>query len=213
MRHALAASSIILALSASHVQAVPITYTETTIASGSLGGSAFTDSQVTVSFVGDTDSVVSPMPGFVLNAVGTASVSVAGGAAATFDAGRQTAFVFQGMNGAGIGAQSRDATVDQGGQTYILANNGPAFSAYDLRSAIGPVVGPAVFRPGLAFSTTAGDFTLTSASAVTYAAAAAPTAVPEPDSLVLLGAGLLGFILAGVSKLRPVNVRAPGAGH
>lgn len=196
MRHTLAASFITLALSASHVEALPITYTETTTASGSLGGATFTNSQVTVSFVGDTASVINPMPGFVLNAVGTASVSVAGGIAATFNAGGQTAFVFQSMNGIGIGAQSRDATVDQGGQTYILASNGPAFSAYDLRGPIGPVVGPAVFRPGLAFSTTAGDFILTSGGAVTYAAVTAATAVPEPASLALLSAGLLGFRLA-----------------
>ena len=199
MRHALAASIIALSLSAAgHAEAVPITYTETATASGSLGGATFTDSQVTVRFVGDTAGVINPIPGFVVNAAGTASVTVAGGPAATFNAGGQTAFLFQSMGGAGIGAQSRDATVDQGGQTYILATNGPAFATYDLTSAIGPLTGPAVFRPNLAFSTTAGDLVLTSVGAVTYAAAAtavntAVPAVPEPASLALLCAGLLGL--------------------
>ena len=199
MRHALAASTIIaLFLSAAgHAEAVPITYTETAIASGSLGATTFTNSQVTVRFVGDTASVISPMPGFVVNAAGTASVTVAGGPAATFNAGGQTAFVFQSMGGAGIGALSRDATVDQGGQTYILATNGPAFATYDLASAIGPLTGPAVFRPNLGFSTTSGDFSLTSVGDVTYTAATAVNtpipAIPEPASLALLCAGLLGL--------------------
>lgn len=200
MRHALAASIIALSLSAAgHAEAAPITYTETATASGSLGAATFTNSQVTVRFVGDTAGVISPMPGFVVNAAGTASVTVAGGPAATFNAGGQTAFVFQSMGGAGIGAQSRDATVDQGGQTYILATNGPAFATYDLASAVGPLTGPAVFRPGLAFSTTSGDFALTSVGDVTYSAVTAATtpapasAVPEPASLALLGAGLVGL--------------------
>ena len=215
MRHAFATSIAVSAialfpLAAGRAEAAPITYTETTTASGRLGATTFTDREVVLSFVGDTAGVVSAAPGLLINPAGVASVTVQGAGGGVFDAGGQASIVLQAMGGAGIGANSRDPDVDQGGQTYILAVEAAAFATYDPSGPIGPVVGPAVFRPGLAFSTDVGDFALTSAGDVTYTAtlgttppgagAAIPnaattgaTAVPEPASLVLLGAALLGF--------------------
>lgn len=201
MRHALAAAVAAPALAfapfaAGRAWAAPITYTETTTASGTLGAAAFTDARVTLSFSGDTGGVAAPAPGLVINPAGTATVAVAGVGAGTFDAGGQAAIAFQAMGGAGIGANSRDPSVDQNGQTYVLVTGNAAFATYGLAGAIGPVTGPAVFRPGLAFSTTAGDLALTSAGDVTFTAAVGASAVPEPASLALFGAGLLGLSLA-----------------
>ncbi len=98
LRHALAASVALTALSllvAEHAEAAPITYTETTIAGGTLGSQIFTNSQVTISFIGDTAGVINPAPGFVTNVAGVASVVIAGLGAATFNGGGQASFDFQ----------------------------------------------------------------------------------------------------------------------
>src|SRR5262245_30465233 len=58
---------------------VPITYSESVLASGSLGGVAFTDARLTLSLVSDTLNVIQ----FRYNA-GIATVDVAGIGTATF---------------------------------------------------------------------------------------------------------------------------------
>lgn len=188
----LAALVIACPLLAPAAWAVPITYTETTMGSGTLAGAAFANAQVTVIFAGDTSGVTTFAPGVLINPAGIATVAVAGLGTAILTAGAATTAVDdQTFNGAGIGAQAFNPPGNQPGPPLVLAVTALPFGTYDLTSATGPVTGRALFEPGLAFSTGSGGFVLTAAGDVTFTATLA--AVPEPVSMALLGAGLLGL--------------------
>lgn len=194
MRHLFAAPLAALAIAcpflAPAAWAMPITYTETAIGSGTLAGAAFTNSQITVVFAGDTSGVTAFAPGILINPVGVATVAVTGFDTATFTAGTATTAVDdQTFNGVGIGAQAFNPPGNQPGPPLVLAVTAPPFGSYDLTGAIGPVTGRVLFEPGIAFSTDSGAFVLTSAGNVTFTATLA--AVPEPMSIALLGVGLL----------------------
>jgi hypothetical protein len=71
----------------------------------------------------------------------------------------------------------------------VLDTIDPTFGTYDLTTDVGPITGSSLFNADNGFATTDGSFVLTSESgASTFSAT---TAVPEPSSLFLLGAGLL----------------------
>ena len=69
-------------LGATPAFAVPITYTEQAVGSGSLDGVAFTDATVVLTMINDTANVTGSAPLFTN--YGTSTVSVAGGAPETF---------------------------------------------------------------------------------------------------------------------------------
>ena len=196
MRHDLAAPLVALVLVspflASGAGAAPINYTETTTATGTLGGTAFTSSQVTVSFAGDTSGVTSLAPGVLLNPAGVATVTVAGLGTATLTGGSTAVVDDQALGGAGIGAEgSGPPSTGQGGPPLILGTNAAAFATYDLASAIGPVTGASTIAAGSPFQTSSGAFVLNSAGDATFTATTAASAMPEPMSIAVMSAGLL----------------------
>jgi hypothetical protein len=163
----------------------PITYTEQTTGSGSLGGSNFTNALVTLVLVGDTSTIYSDGPG-VFRDLGTATVTVAGIGTTTFT--DQMGFAsIQAFPLAGIFDQTM-------GDTMLLATIDPSFATYSLGTAIGPVSNGLFYTPLESFSTTDGAFVITGTLNGTSTFTA--TTVPEPGSMALIGIGfasLFGF--------------------
>lgn len=172
-------------LGAAPAFAIPITYTEQAVASGSLDGVAFTDAAVVLTMTNDTANVTGSAP--VFTNFGTSTVSVAGGAPETFT---NTTHVFSNQ---GVTTVGFTEALD------ILDDVNASFATYDLTTAIGPIVGTPLFDTGHSFDTNSGAFILSSVSGnVTFTATLA--AVPEPSALALLAVGLAGFL--GVARLR-----------
>ena len=188
--------------SAAPTLAVPITYTETTIASGSLGGTNFTNALVTLTLIGDTTGVVQPLPNDVPDFLynhGTGTITIAGvGIATIFNA---SAVIFPVIPGEipipsfGIG----QGLIDDGHFTAILGIGSNSLAGYDLQTAFGPFT--ATGEAGATepngsphfYATSAGNLMLTRQESV-VTLTVTTTSVPEPASLSLLGIGGLSLI-------------------
>jgi hypothetical protein len=180
LRTALGILSVTTLLGSISASATPITYTQSTTATGSLGGTPFTNALVTLSLVSDTTNVFAGGP-LIINFVGTFSLNIAGFAPATFTQAGMEVIELPAFDLISIG---------NGSFGSVLATTDGAFGTYDLKSGIGPITGPN--SPGINFpwATTAGSFIMTSASDV----ATFTATVPEPVTLSLFGAGLAGAV-------------------
>ena len=171
-----------------------ITFTETVVGSGTLGGTPFANAVITLTGVGDTADVTSLGGGvFVLPFV-TVQVEIAGLGSGTFSDVFH-AFANQGNTNAGF-SQGTEVGTD------LLNVESPAFATYDLTTSIS-VTGPLEFVDvNTTFSTSAGilDFTGTTGD-VTFTAET--TAVPEPSALALAVLGAASCFAARRFTRRP----------
>jgi hypothetical protein len=172
----------LLLLTAAAGLANTITYTLTATASGSLDGTSFTDSLLTITAVANTGETASPL-------TPSSSTVTVGSVSDTFNDEGPYLFVATSCNGfvpaapcAGFGTNTalRDI-VD-------IANS--AFATYTLGTAIGPVTDPTpIATTGLDFADdSGGDLILSSVTDGSFTAALSP--VPEPSSLGMLCSAL-----------------------
>ena len=181
-------------------EAIPITYTESATASGSLGGVPFSNALVTIRLTGDTANVMPFVlwPSILLN-VGTATVTIAGLGVATFNNPNGYAAV---AVPPGVIVEATvptfniaqfDGPAQSDGITHIMGLQDVALQDYDLASAFGPLTATSLpFSGSEKYGTTRGDLVLTSGSeTVTFTAT-----IPEPPSMSLFGLGALALLSA-----------------
>jgi hypothetical protein len=173
-----------------HASASPVTYTVISTASGSLGGTPFTDQQVTFTTTADTANVIAP-PGFPALVLGTPPAIQVTGFAPTTATDQFWVFCNQSDPRAGLYSSTNGA--------FIIYNDSAAFAGYDLTTSIGPVSGVPTINNGVTAPTAAGLFTFTSMSAVSFQA----VVVPEPATLTLLAFSLIPCTARARSDDRP----------
>ena len=189
---------------ATPAHAVPIIYTTTAIASGSMGGTTFEDEEVTVTLTGNTADTFQLVPelydGIFAN-IGSATVTIPGIGTATFtDANGYAAIVFPVLPDEDIDIPSFIiAQFDNSAGnsiTHILGISDESLAGYDLKGPFGPLssVGFGV-ASSVSYPTTLGNLNLEDGGdPVTLTVTTQD--VPEPASLALFGMGGLGYLAA-----------------
>ena len=184
-----------LILTAAQASAAPITYTWWGQGSGFLGNNSFADALVTFNYYADTDTTVFGSSGTAHNEAGTGTVTIDGLGTAPFTDSRMaavwtsdTGYVLLGYRGLPSAAPA-----------YAIAVTGYVLPGWDFVSPVGPATGRIYFSPEDRFATTLGEFYWSSAMSssptdpstyFTFQATTGGPTVPEPASILLLGAGL-----------------------
>jgi hypothetical protein len=173
----------------------PITYTFTGSVTGTLGSTTFSNAALTATLLGDTTNALPDGGGGFVNDIGAglASISIAGVGSGTFT---DLMYAFSCPPCSGF----IELQAQIGGKGALTFTD-PAFLAYDLTTAIGPIHSagptPAFFLPW-SDATSFGTFNITSIQSPTFQATLG-AGVPEPGTLVLVSAALL---LLGITRRR-----------
>lgn len=192
------------------VHAAPITYTLASNGTGTFGGTAFTNALVTVKLTGNTSAVTTEGPG--LFNPGTATVTVAGLGTATLT---DTIGIFATFNDLTLFGSPAVVILDLSNPsdpasgTGILGQIGAELMGYNLQTAFGPDTGSGGPFSGSKvtphFATTGGDLTWAIGQSLGSSTFTAAISTPEPETLLILGAGL---ILLAARVRRPHSLNA-----
>ena len=171
---------------ANPARAVPISYTFEGVGTGSLGGTAFTSEQFTISVSADTDLVVVPFPGSSLSRTENlaANISFSGGSGGIFTVPTSTV-VRRDLGDIIFGRLDFNLA--------LFSTFRPEYMSYDLISDIGPLTDLNPEIPLNQFSNVpldTGLLTFSSIDTITFQAAV----VPIPAAVWLFCSGLLGMI-------------------
>jgi hypothetical protein len=189
-------TALLLALAGSAL-ASPITFTISTSASGTLGGTAFSDNTITFTQVTDTSLIANcGGPGIMCSPIGPGNTVTISGLG-TYTINDETYFYDNSsVSGAGF--------TDAGGD--VLDEVDPAFATYLLQTAIGPIFDTQVLNSYTGMSTTGGILSYTGNSLdATFTAVTGSSSAPEPGSL--------GLILMGAFGLHAVRSRIVRRGY
>ena len=162
----------------------PISIELTTIASGSLGATNFTDAAVSIYGLGDTDDVLVSGSANLLRDNFLVTFEIDGVGSGQFTDTIQAVS----NNNSDLGGFGN---ITQGFGLAFIQNS--AFATYDLQSSLDTVSGPANFVFGIPHETTEGSLRILSGSFGTFTASVGNN-VPEPGSALAMA--LVGTLFA-----------------
>jgi hypothetical protein len=193
MRATVVVLTVVLALAGfERAEANVISYSESIVTDGVLGGTAFTGQTVTLTFTADTSNVTffqgSNFTQYT-NIPSVSTVSVAGIGTATFDdAVSLSVSAFPTFSEFSVTDTTHSVDILD---TFAVTS---AFAGYGMATSIGSVSGGASYPVGTLFGTSLGNFEFTKNGGGVSSVSSVAAAVPEPSGFVLMSIGFLGLL-------------------